>query len=44
MRHLGLALLFVGIVFLLCGIAAVAWAAIQANAMSEEDRVTSPQQ
>lgn len=44
MRHLGLASLFAGIVFLPCGIAAVALAAIRANAMSEEDRVTNPQQ
>ena len=44
MRRQGLALLFAGIVFLPGGIAAVALAAIQANAMSEEDRVTNPQQ
>ena len=44
MRRLGLALLVVGLVFLLSGIAAVVWAASQADAMTEEDRVTDPEQ
>jgi len=44
MRRLGFALIVVGMVFLLSGIAAVAWAASQANGMSEEDRVTDPEQ
>ncbi len=44
MRPLGIALIVVGMVFLLSGIAATAWAASQADAMSEEDRVTDPEQ
>lgn len=44
MRRLGLALMAVGMVFLLSGIAAVAWAASQASAMSEEDRALDPGQ
>lgn len=44
MRRLGLALIVVGMVFLLSGIAAAVWAASQADAMSEEDRVTDPEQ
>lgn len=44
MRRLGFALIVVGMVFLLSGIAAVAWSASQANAMSEEDRTLDPEQ
>ncbi len=44
MRRLGLALILLGMVFLLSGIAAVAWAASQTNAMTAEDRVTDPEQ
>jgi len=43
MRRLGIALMVVGMVFLLSGIAAVAWAASQASAMSEEDRIMEPE-
>jgi len=44
MRPLGIAIIVVGIVFLLSGIAATAWAASQANAMSVEDRALDPEQ
>jgi len=44
MRRLGIALIVVGMVFLLSGIAAVAWAASQANAMSAEDKALDPGQ
>jgi len=44
MRRLGLALIALGLVFLVSGIAAVAWAAGQADAMSEEDRALDPEQ
>jgi hypothetical protein len=44
MRRLGLSLIVVGLVFLLSGIAAVTWAASQANAMSADDRVLDPDQ
>ncbi len=44
MRRLGFALTVVGMVFLLSGIAAVAWTASQANAMSGEDRAIDPEQ
>ena len=44
MRPLGIAIMVVGVVFLLSGIAATAWAASQANAMSEEDRTLDPEQ
>ncbi len=44
MRHSGIALMVVGMVFLLSGIAATAWAASQASAMSEEDRALDPEQ
>jgi uncharacterized membrane protein len=44
MRRLGLAVAVVGMVFLLSGVVAVAWAADQANAMSEEDRALDPEQ
>lgn len=36
--------MIVGGIFLLSGIAATAWAASQANAMSEEDRTLDPEQ
>lgn len=44
MRRLGIALIVVGMVFLLSGIAAVAWAAGQASAMNQEDRALDPEQ
>jgi len=44
MRRLGLALVALGLVFLVSGIAAVAWAAGQADAMSAEDRALDPEQ
>jgi uncharacterized membrane protein len=44
MRRLGIVIMVVGMVFLLSGIAAVAWAASQASAMSEEDRALDPEQ
>lgn len=44
MRPLGIALIMVGMVFLLSGVAAAAWARGQANAMSEEDRAADPVQ
>ncbi|HEX7392926.1 MAG TPA: hypothetical protein VF374_08275 [Thermoplasmata archaeon] len=44
MRRLGLAVIAVGFVFLLSGIAAVAWAVTEANAMNEEDRALDPAQ
>ena len=44
MRRLGFASIAVGMVFLLSGIAVVAWAASQANTMSEEDRTPDLEQ
>ena len=44
MRPLGIAIIVVGVVFLLSGIAATAWAASQANAMCVEDRALDPEQ
>lgn len=44
MRRLGLVLVALGLVFLVSGIAAVAWAAGQADAMSVEDRALDPEQ
>jgi len=44
MRRSGLVLMVVGFVFLLSGVAAVAWAASQASAMSEEDKALDPEQ
>jgi uncharacterized membrane protein len=44
MRRSGIALMMVGVVFLLSGTAATAWAASQAGAMSEEDRALDPEQ
>jgi hypothetical protein len=44
MRRSGIVIMVVGMVFLLSGIAAVAWAANQASAMSEEDRTLDPEQ
>lgn len=44
MGRLGIVIILVGMVFLLSGIAAVAWAANQADAMSEEDRALEPEQ
>ncbi|MEW5747707.1 MAG: hypothetical protein AB1793_02820 [Candidatus Thermoplasmatota archaeon] len=43
MRRLGIALMAVGGIFLLSGIAATAWAASHANAMSEEERAADPE-
>lgn len=44
MRRLGLALIAMGLVFLVSGIAAVVWAAGQADAMSVEDRTLDPEE
>lgn len=44
MRPLGIAMIVVGMVFLLSGIAATVWAVGQANAMSEEERALDPVQ
>ena len=44
MRRLGLVLIIVGMVFLLSGIVAAAWAANQANGMDAEDRALDPDQ
>ena len=44
MRRLGLAVIAVGLVFLLSGAAAVAWASSQASAMSEDERASDPEQ
>lgn len=44
MRRLGIALILVGMVFLLSGIAAVVWAASEASAMTDEDRELDPEQ
>lgn len=44
MRRLGLVIIVIGTMFLLSGIAAISWAASQANAMSEEDKALDPEQ
>jgi uncharacterized membrane protein len=43
MRRLGSAVIVIGMVFLLSGIAATAWAASQVSAMTEEDRALNPE-
>jgi uncharacterized membrane protein len=43
MRRLGIVIIVIGMVFLLSGVAATAWAAGKASAMSDEDRALDPE-